>query len=920
MHVLLISDPGITRAGASLAVETGYFRDPPEYPGLAHFCEHLLFMGSEKYSEENLFFKTIAEYKGIANAYTSPNSTVYMYECNLEGLFPVMNIWAQFFHAPLLSASALKRERFAVHQEYLKSIDDDDRRFEFVLSDVANPRHPISKFSTGTKDTLPTSPEIVRSWYNQEYSPEKMHLVVYSHLPIQNIIDEVVPLFSIIPQKNPSLQSFDSINIEPMLPHSLKGNIIFIKSKQKSQKLQVLWEITADFVHDIQDNTLSLLTYALNNKGKHSFFQKLRDENLAKTVTTSFDKQGNSALLIISIDLTNFGMDHGNDIMQHLFETLQQLRSSKTLFQLEKELRAISLLKYQWQARGETCQFVSSLAESMIYEPLSTFPEKTLFPNYHQENVDLLLASLTPNKAVYFITLPEGLMPDEFFQQQDPWAKIPYFQATLDQEDDQWLSWVRTMNITQETADMLLPNNPFVPENVSLISTVQEPLQKHQLSLLEKGKNKCFFKQDYHYLEPRASLFLGIKSPCFLQEERSVLLGNLIIAHMKYNLTPIISFARQAGYSTSLFFTNNAIQVWTYGFPEKLIYLIQEIFHSFAHELPSKKFFDKIKEDLIDTCRRQDTSWPLLQARDLLLSIVQGDTISPKRAYEILHDVSYQEFLDFFQKARQSLYIEGLISGNINRTSAKIFWNHIKHILSAKKYDLQCHEKKKNILLPQNVLHLLEAPTEVQGDAALLAIQSTHIDPLSSATYSILQPIISEIFFDALRTQQQIGYLIKTWSWRLPNSFVLAFAVQSGTYPTKSSLSKIEDFIDDVCNNLMTYIPKDKFEKVKQSLQNILEKNPENLYQYTKYLYQLAFSQKGFLNHQQQQKALQELSYEDFINIIHGLLSKIDSKRMAILVSPSFNQNKEKFHQQLHQLQSYQQEIESEKAPELKET
>ena len=45
---LLVSDPLTDRSAASLDVNAGYLLDPNEFPGLAHFCEHMLFMGSKK--------------------------------------------------------------------------------------------------------------------------------------------------------------------------------------------------------------------------------------------------------------------------------------------------------------------------------------------------------------------------------------------------------------------------------------------------------------------------------------------------------------------------------------------------------------------------------------------------------------------------------------------------------------------------------------------------------------------------------------------------------------------------------------------------------------------------------------------------------------------------------------------------------
>ena len=48
MLVVLISHPNIDKAAAALDVSIGSLADPLEVPGIAHFLEHMLFMGSEK--------------------------------------------------------------------------------------------------------------------------------------------------------------------------------------------------------------------------------------------------------------------------------------------------------------------------------------------------------------------------------------------------------------------------------------------------------------------------------------------------------------------------------------------------------------------------------------------------------------------------------------------------------------------------------------------------------------------------------------------------------------------------------------------------------------------------------------------------------------------------------------------------------
>lgn len=62
MWVLLISDPEVSRCGAALRVEIGSANEPKSIPGLAHFLEHMLFFGSEKYTSSNLFFDFVGKY------------------------------------------------------------------------------------------------------------------------------------------------------------------------------------------------------------------------------------------------------------------------------------------------------------------------------------------------------------------------------------------------------------------------------------------------------------------------------------------------------------------------------------------------------------------------------------------------------------------------------------------------------------------------------------------------------------------------------------------------------------------------------------------------------------------------------------------------------------------------------------------
>ena len=86
LRVLLISDPHTDKAAAALDVRVGSGSDPEERPGLAHFLEHMLFLGTEQYPEAGEYQAFIQQHGGSDNAYTIPYHTNYYFDIQSQYL------------------------------------------------------------------------------------------------------------------------------------------------------------------------------------------------------------------------------------------------------------------------------------------------------------------------------------------------------------------------------------------------------------------------------------------------------------------------------------------------------------------------------------------------------------------------------------------------------------------------------------------------------------------------------------------------------------------------------------------------------------------------------------------------------------------------------------------------------------------
>ena len=182
LRVVLISDPNATQAAAAIDVNAGSLNDPVGVNGLAHFCEHMLFLGTKKYPDKSEYSSFLSANGGYDNAYTSEVNTNYYFGVNLDALEGALDRFAQFFIAPLFIENSTFAEMNAVNSEYDKDLNDPGWKFFQLLKNVSNPQHPFSRFSIGSIGTLNVSDirERLIKYYNTSYSANQVYICYYT--------------------------------------------------------------------------------------------------------------------------------------------------------------------------------------------------------------------------------------------------------------------------------------------------------------------------------------------------------------------------------------------------------------------------------------------------------------------------------------------------------------------------------------------------------------------------------------------------------------------------------------------------------------------------------------------------------------------------------------------------------------------
>eukprot|EP01041_Mallomonas_annulata_P008890 gene8890-18404_t len=330
LRVLLISDSQSTRAAAAVDVHVGSLSDADDVPGLAHFCEHMLFLGTGKYPEEGEFTTFLAANGGSSNAYTASEDTVYYFDSAATALEPALARFSQFFIDPLFTADATARELNAIDSEHSKNINNDGFRLYQLDRNSANPDHPFNKFATGNKFTLQTRPveqgidvrQKLLEFHGKYYSADKMTLSVIGSQSLSELESWVRRYFSAVPSqkatRDPAFQWWGKVT--PYIPQEV-ASALEVVPVSETRKLVVAWPLwvrTPSVRTRLQRaKPYAIVSHLLGHEGKGSMRSYLVRRGWANGVQATVSEDlSDLQMFEVDIDLTEEGLRHRDDVME----------------------------------------------------------------------------------------------------------------------------------------------------------------------------------------------------------------------------------------------------------------------------------------------------------------------------------------------------------------------------------------------------------------------------------------------------------------------------------------------------------------------------------------------------------------------------------------------------------------------------
>lgn len=263
-------------------VDVGAFSQPRDYQGLAHFLEHMLFMGSTKYPLENSFDKHLTKYGGSNNAMTDSEITVYYFEVPEQHLDSSMEHLVAQLKEPLLLEDSMTREREAVESEYQLVVNNDEVRRYQLMQSMATENFPHSSFTWGNlkslKEDVESEKELnrnLREFYQHHYSAHRMFCCIQSPLPLDDLQELALKHLHDIRNNNLKGLDFSLYNYREAFKKEFYEEVFFVKPIADINVLELCWVMppTLEFYKCKPEDFLSHL---LGYEGEGSLCAYLR--------------------------------------------------------------------------------------------------------------------------------------------------------------------------------------------------------------------------------------------------------------------------------------------------------------------------------------------------------------------------------------------------------------------------------------------------------------------------------------------------------------------------------------------------------------------------------------------------------------------------------------------------------------------
>ncbi len=816
IEFILISDPSVDKSAASLSVGAGLMNDPESQQGMAHYLEHMLFLGTDRFPESNGYSEFMSKNGGSANAYTWMDITNYMFEIKNDAFDEALDRFSDFFKSPRLYPEYSEKEKNAVNAEWsMRREMDFFARFKLSRSMMGS--HPANRFLIGNLESLSDKkdsqlhPELIK-FYEQYYSANIMKVAMVSHLSVKQLKKIAEKHFASI--KNKSIK-------KPVVTQSVEfsqmaGKKIYYVPNEDVKQLVLDFTIKNN-TNDYKSKPNYFVSYLLGSEmpGTPAFELKKKGLISSLSVGATPDLYGNYGSFSINIDLTEAGMLAREEITAVVMQYIGKIKKEGIDSRYFKEIKTSLDNQFRFLEKTNAFDYVSNLADEMqSYPATDAIIAPYLYTSFDEKSIKKVLRQLNLSTLrIWYIS------------QSEPHDKTMHFYDGRYKIENISTEEIKRWSMPVDYALALPEINRLMPEKFTIKNSKRNKQNKPEIIYEHDGLSAWLYPSKNFTQQPEGVLNIYFNSPARANSISGQILLSIWSELYHLNQSALITEASIAGMNVGLSDVNG-LELTISGFTDKQPLLIKSSLAALNFKV-EKESFQQASDRYIRQIKNGEKKFPFYQLFYYLNSIAVGSGYDNDLLIQAAKKLKPEDLTRFMNEVMSNNHIRVFAFGNYAKEDIDFLVKEIHGSMPAKRKVTPYFRTK--VLQPQAGQSIVYRK---DLDVADVAVLNMHVHPESSlqqeARARVLSNHLRTAVYDKLRTEEQLAYAVTASMKVIKDYTAMVFAIQSPAKDVATIQKRFNDFKVEY-KILLDELSEKDFNQFKNSTLIKLNEKPKNL-------------------------------------------------------------------------------------------